>query len=570
MGKSNLVGRIIFWCLMAACPGAARGETRVLFTSNTQTPNGTHELYSMTAQGSNIVRLTHNEVTEWGPALAPDGYRIAYVATNQAASNLFLTDLHGDIAVPVGNTNEALAVQWGDSNVLYYLAREAGVPPTQKYSLWKIGADGSAQARVYTNVFETWPLGAMTFSVDRISQRVYLPTFSPPSGYSLVISGGLGALGPDAVMPGAPAFRDHYNPSVVPGTAQLAFSADQTASAGSHRLYVGSMAGGTPLQVCDTFCGSPAWSSDGSWLAFARAPVSTLGMQAYLGDLWRVGTNGTGLVNLTTNTAVQGGCGFPTVYEEVEPRITFFPRVGNMEWESGLANPLFRVQESIALDHGWTSCWLTATSLSATVDVPGSTARAFRRLRGSRADLLAWYPLTNDYLDQTRNYGPLSYSNAPFAGGGVYCNGIAPNLDPMNGCKLEAWLPTGFDFSNLAFSVQFLVTNAPSTQRPVIMGGASWRWAGVYLNPAGQVGLCISNAYWFWGGVTFQTSVWHETTLVYDGAAQTCEVYLDGVGVVTHLGPLVHGFDPSFAVAHYGNSETFQGYLRHLRIYRLR
>ena len=554
--------------MLGVGPLWVHAETRILFTSSRQTANGTHELYSMDVQGSNIIRITHNDVSEWGPALAPDGRRIAYVATNLTLENIFITDLGGRDPVAVGNTNRALAVQWGDTNTLYYLAQEGVTPPIQTYTLWRIGADGSGQTRVYTNVFQTWPLGAETFFVDWTAQRVHLTTFSP--GYSLLVSGSLAANSPDTVLAGVPPLRDHYNPATFSGSAALAFCADMTNQPGSHRLYLGSTAGGPALQVSDTFCGSPAWAPDGSWLAFARAPASTFGMRAYLGDIWRVATNGSGLVNLTTNTPVQGACGFPTVYEESEPRLSSFSAAGGLTWENGLARPVTRIQQAGTPAGPWASRWLTTTSLTASVALPDAGASGGYRLQAARGALLAWYPLTNDFLDRTGHQIPLSYSNAPFAGGGVYCNGIAPSADPLNGCFVLLPTTAGLDFSNVLISIQFMVTNYPALQRPVFMGGGiSWRWAGVYLDNAGQVGLCFNNVEHYWSSQTVQSNTWHEAALVYDGAGQVCEVYLDGTAALTHTGAMLHGGDASWAMIHFGNSQAFQGYLRHLRIYNM-
>jgi len=96
----------LFW------PGLAPAAPRILFVARGESANGTYELYTMSADGSDRRRVTTNTFSEWAPALAPDNYRVAYVRDELATSNLFITSIDGMAPVRLSNTNAALCVQW--------------------------------------------------------------------------------------------------------------------------------------------------------------------------------------------------------------------------------------------------------------------------------------------------------------------------------------------------------------------------------------------------------------------------------------------------------------------------
>ena len=305
--------------------GGALGAPRVLFAARGESANSTYELYTMNADGTNRRRLTTNTVSEWAPALGMDNYRVAYVRDDLARSNLFITSIDGMTPRQVGNTNPALCVQWADNQTLFYLSRtQPDASSKSTFRLWRIGAEGSGEALVFTNIFSDWSMGARAFSVRRETGAVYLSADVPGGSYeSMIRFGSYSNLSPTGVVSTSTAYLDHYAPAVSPDGTQVAFCVDPQGSGGQHRLYVTSVGGGAGSRLCDVYCGNPSWAPDGAWLAFTRASSSTYGAAAYVGDIWRVSVRGTNLCALTTNTPVAAKCAFPTVFEP--PIITMAP-----------------------------------------------------------------------------------------------------------------------------------------------------------------------------------------------------------------------------------------------------
>jgi hypothetical protein len=247
--------------------------------SNPAAGNASYELYTMDESGGTLTQITTNGYAERCPALGPDTNRVAFVRADLARTNIFLASLGGGPVIAVGNTNKATAVQWGSTNVLYFLADRGGPGFTTSNELWRINVDGTGEARVFTNRFNVWTMGATAFHVDRAGQQVYLSEFWPVAWTSRVSTGLLSDQSPKTWL--TTTNVDHYGPALSR----------------------------------DVFCGNPSWAPNAQWLAFTRATNSTYGATFYTGDIWRVGTNGTGLVNLTSALGVAGRCSYPTVYE---------------------------------------------------------------------------------------------------------------------------------------------------------------------------------------------------------------------------------------------------------------
>jgi hypothetical protein len=303
-----------------------------------------------------------------------------------STANLFLTTVTGGAPVAVNNVGKALAVQWKDTNTLYYLRNAGAFFDTLTNELWRINRDGSGEARVFTNVFQCWRIGTEAFAVDAGAGRVYVSSFFAPYR-SLIGSGPLLASAVDTVLPAAPGFLDHYTPAVSPDHTRLAYSADLLATAGYHRIYVAGLTGGTALALSTPFSANPSWLPDGQWLAFVQARTSTWGAASYVGDIKRVGTNGLGTIPLTARWPVAGSCAFPSVYRV--PRefrcsgLSVNGAAVSLTWEAA-SGAVYAVQCSANLLSGWSNLPpYTAVPgrdgmLSITDAVPDATFKAYR------------------------------------------------------------------------------------------------------------------------------------------------------------------------------------------------
>ncbi len=364
----------IFWLFLvclAVAPGQA--EDRILFISSNETANGSFELYTMAADGTDVHRITTNMTSEWAPALAPDGNRIAYIAPT--SGDIFITTLTGDAPVAVGNAHTATAVQWRDNDTLFYMYDKGGFP-IFNYEIWRIRTDGSEETNAVTGVYDTFRTGDDGFHVDLVNARVHFADrLFPPITRSLIREAGLGTnefpvfvMGECVVtnQPNTggswPTQKDHYDPAVSPDGSKIAYAVDY--GEGSHRLYLRDYVGDCDSLVLlsDRFCGDPHWSPDSSWLAFTRAPSSTFGSGPYIADIYRVNANGASLSNITINIpTLAGGCAHPTIYsgggasgfsivgiERVDSR-------AEVTWES-LAGRMYTLQYSVdATGNDWSN-----------------------------------------------------------------------------------------------------------------------------------------------------------------------------------------------------------------------
>ena len=88
------------------------------------------------------------------------------------------------------------------------------------------------------------------------------------------------------------------------------------------------------------------------------------------------------------------------------------------------------------------------------------------------SDTLAYYPLISDAVDHTGLNSDITLTNAPFSGGGVYCDGVSTDYLVQTPAILS------FSFSNLSVSFDFKVDEYLT--QSVIVCGASYRWLGCY------------------------------------------------------------------------------------------
>lgn len=312
----------------------AHPATRVLFCSDKQAAAGRFDLYTISAEGTDLQRLTTTpEISEWAPALAPDGRRLAYVAREGSGptGTLWLTDLDGASPNPVTTAAQAMAVQWVSDTTLAFLGFQSNRWDQPYFDLRTVNTDGTGEKQVYAGPFWIWTSGVDHFTLHRATGRVYFSSTRESQGDFAVtpLSGLLTANAPDTVFPrcvestydpGEPAtpgnlLADHYDLSVSPDGRWLAYAADH--GSGVHRLYVREASGdcATQNRLSAGFCGDPVFAPDASFLVFTRAVESNYGIAPYIGNLIRINPDGSGDVDLTAALAdVAGRCAHAQVY----------------------------------------------------------------------------------------------------------------------------------------------------------------------------------------------------------------------------------------------------------------
>jgi Tol biopolymer transport system component len=260
---------------------------RIAFASDR---SGNFDIYTMSAQGTNVKRLTFDPAPERDPAWSPDGKRIAFTRKKG------LTDFTGEIYVMnADGSNQRRLVQGGGApkfspdgkQIAYHalLGKGANVP----LSLWVINVDGTGKRYI----------------TDQGGDPAWTP-----DGRSLVYGGITGPIvnvWKIAVAPGAK--REHlYNdpifacmPDVSPNGLQVAYvtaiidSADLSQVA--TKLVVAKMGGSSGGRVTTSphWEFAPSWSPDGTLIAVERDVDIDVHYATYaggvgpgLGDSWIV------------------------------------------------------------------------------------------------------------------------------------------------------------------------------------------------------------------------------------------------------------------------------------------
>ncbi|MDP2208847.1 MAG: LamG-like jellyroll fold domain-containing protein [Bacteroidota bacterium] len=185
-----------------------------------------------------------------------------------------------------------------------------------------------------------------------------------------------------------------------------------------------------------------------------------------------------------------------------------------------------------------------------------------------QGNLIAYYPLNSTPNDTTGHFGPMLLTNTPFIGGGIYCNGNYQFGD-TNWCRAETPILPASIFHTFSVSAKFKVDSIRQFERPVIIGGAGWRWIACILKSDSTVALLYNNQNRQPSTLHYSTNTWHEMTITYDSSNTIAKLYLDGVLACSTLFTIQHGpeYDRTFGVTNFSNATVFKGFLKDLKIY---
>ena len=347
-------------------PAFSPDGTRILFSSSRDTtvatssgasPGPTYlasELYVMASDGTGVRRLTHHESWDGAPAWTADGRGVYFYSQRDGESRIYRTSVDGaadagstagsepavdaELAVgadpaagsessvgvgaepPVG-LESAVGVEPAAGPEPVSVPDEAALSPA-------LGPDGrlayTAQRDGRWTLVSARPDGSDPRVESDAARDYWAPTYDPASGRLL-------AHGPGPVEPAsrfesdAPgAFLVHpplsvdmpdrrvslvgirgYLPAVDPTSGEIATSeafARLVASRpdGSGKRVIHDLAGGADRYRGPDSAWGPSWSKDGQWLAFIVGPP--FASDAVDVDIWKIRSDGTGLVNLTPDS----------------------------------------------------------------------------------------------------------------------------------------------------------------------------------------------------------------------------------------------------------------------------
>ena len=304
-------------------PAFSPDGTRILFSSSRDTavatstgasPGPTYlasELYVMRADGTGVRRLTRHERWDGAPAWAPDGRAAFFYSQRDGESRIYRTGVDsaagsesaGAGPAPISAPDEAaLSPTFAPDGRLAFTAQRDG-----RWTLVSTRPDGS-DPRVESDAARDYWAPAY----DPVSGRLLAHGPGPVEPASVFESD---APGEFLVHPPLPVDMPDrsvslvgirgYLPAVDPTSGEIATSeafARLVASRpdGSGKRVIHDLAGGADRYRGPDSAWGPSWSKDGRWLAFIVGPP--FASDAVDVDIWKVRSDGTGLVSLTPDS----------------------------------------------------------------------------------------------------------------------------------------------------------------------------------------------------------------------------------------------------------------------------
>jgi len=175
------------------------------------------------------------------------------------------------------------------------------------------------------------------------------------------------------------------------------------------------------------------------------------------------------------------------------------------------------------------------------------------------------YPLAGHAADTTSMQSDLNLTGAPFLCQGVYVNGVYINSSDPGPSDVHTPTLTGFDSTNFTMEVDFKSDSMGTLTRPVIVGGSTYRWLGVTLDPDGKLSLLHNNSTQVKGTLNYATNVWQTAKITY--SAGIARLYLNDVLSASATTALAFGSRFDFTSNNTSNGSNFKGNLRNLRVY---
>src|SRR5690606_3930742 len=228
--------------------------TRIAYISTRDVSTG--EIYTMNPDGTGRTRLTNNTSSESTPVFSPDGSKIMYTSNASGNSEVYVMNADGTNAVNLTNnpsSDYSAAFSRDGSKITFISSRDASQWLAEVYIM---NADGSGQTRVTTH----------GFSGNSYSDA---PEFSPDGQKILYSQAPVGRsdLGKIRLIN-----IDGTDPEVV----------------------------GDLQSEANT---SPVFNEDGTLIFFKGEPIGPVGVER--SELFKMNVDGTGVVQLTTNTKTE-------------------------------------------------------------------------------------------------------------------------------------------------------------------------------------------------------------------------------------------------------------------------
>ena len=263
-----------------ATPATPSG--RIVFHSSR---DGNYEIYVMNADGSDITRLTHNSVRDYGPSLSPDGRRIAFQSWRDDNEDIYVMNADGsDVTRLTENEAADYGPIWSpDGRRIAFTSDRDG-----NGEIYVMNADGSGQTRLTDNPAADY---APSWSPD--GQRIAFGSYRDGEDIYVMNADGSGQTRlTDGPMPNG-------TPSWSPDGRRIAFESWRD---WNWEIYVMNADGSGQTRLTDNPATdyAPIWLPDGRRIAFMSI------VRDSNKDIYVMNADGSGQTRLTDNPATDG------------------------------------------------------------------------------------------------------------------------------------------------------------------------------------------------------------------------------------------------------------------------
>jgi Tol biopolymer transport system component len=262
-----------------AAPTATAPVTKIAFASDR---DGNYEIYTMSADGSDIFRLTENDGEDRNPAWSQDGARLAFVSDRDGNAEIYAMNADGSAQTRLtNNAAPDISPVWfrdGTNRIAFVSSR------TGNDEIFVMNADGTGQTNLTNDPYDdespsVSPDGMrLAFASNRDGVGTYEIYTMDRTGLNV-----LRLTNND---------RNDYNPSFSPN--RITFQSDRT---DDDEVFSMLADGSGPTNLTNSAAsldGDPSRSADGSRIAFATSRDNQL-------EIYVMNADGSGVTRLTNN-----------------------------------------------------------------------------------------------------------------------------------------------------------------------------------------------------------------------------------------------------------------------------
>ena len=270
------------------------GIEKIVFASDR---SGNWDIWMMNPDGTELEQLTTNPAGDYGPALSPDGTKVAFYSNRAGNPDIYVLDLQAGVITPLTTDNpesDSDPTWSNDSSEIAFASRRGGYD-----AIWNISASGGTATQV---TFPTRPTPGEGDACPDWSPNGNHIVFQSTEGHK-----DLWAIWEVSVIDGTEKkiiafFGNEYGPAYSPDGTRIVWTHWLSSSSSYANIWLVDADGNNREQLTfDNFCDqSPDWSPDGTQIVFQSNRNGG-------NHIWVINTDGSGLTQLTSGGSSNSG-----------------------------------------------------------------------------------------------------------------------------------------------------------------------------------------------------------------------------------------------------------------------